>query len=293
MNLFQDENWQVMLLKEIYQPFNDKNYLFEIKFDGNRALIYATSTKVKIKSRNGKDITSLYPELQNIASIVSKPTIFDGEIVAFNNNLPSFSKLQSRAHLKDKVKICYLGTVDPVAFICFDILYANKNLIDLPLIKRKKILDSYPDNEVFIKIKYIINNGKQYFQKIKKLNLEGMVAKKIDSPYLINTRSDNWLKIKNWQEEKFVIGAYIEKPNISTISLVLGEYINNKLSFVGKVTTAKNNKIYSKLKQTPKTKNPFIDFKEKAIYLKPTNTCLVMYKERTKNNHLREPIFKE
>ena len=110
---------------------------------------------------------------------------------------------------------------------------------------------------------------------------------------MINTRCDNWIKIKNWLEERFFIGGFIEKEKLPTISLILGEFKDHKLYYVGKVVMAKKRSLYSKLKKQKNIKNPFIDYSEEANFVKPIYSCVIMYLERTNNNHLRQPIFKE
>ena len=284
-----------MLLKQIQKPFNDKDYLFELKFDGIRAIIHADNNNVFIFNRYEKEITSLYPELQNISKIIKCKTILDGEIVLFDNCKPNFSKLQERTNLKDSKKINYLSENFPVCFIAFDILYQRQDLTDKSLIERKKILEKIPDNNYFIKARYIFEHGIKLFQKIKKLDLEGIVAKKIDSQYEIDNRSDKWLKIKNLKKEFFYIGGYYEKVENAVVSLYLGEYYNEKLYFIGKVTMSKRNKLYKILINSKIiVMSPFINFNEKKVnYLKPSLICQVAYLERTKNNYLRQPIFQK
>ncbi|MBO5095912.1 MAG: hypothetical protein J6B98_03475, partial [Bacilli bacterium] len=150
-----------MLLKEVNKPFNDKDYIFEIKFDGIRAIIYANKKSVKIYSRNGKDITHLYPELQTIKKVVTKNTIFDGEIVLFDNNVPSFEKLLRRNNVKSLSKIEYYQESNPVTYMCFDILYEGKDLTNLTLMERKMgisndiydiaVIGAGPAGAVFVK----------------------------------------------------------------------------------------------------------------------------------------------
>ena len=293
IDLFKNRNWHPMLLKEIKKPFDSKEYYFEVKFDGERALLFVTTDTVIIKTRNNIDVTYKYPELQIIKNIVTKPTIFDGEIVAFDNGRPSFSKLSERTHLKNLTKIKNESIINPITFICFDIIYHGKNLIDLPLKERKVYLNKFPDNDAFIKNKYLLENGKSLFKKIEQLNLEGIVAKKVNSLYLINERSENWLKIKNLKKEEFFIGGYEEKLSNYVISLYLGEYINKKLYFVGKATLSKKSSLYQKiLHQEKQNFSPFYNYKENFIFLKPNLKCSVNYLERTKNNHLRQPIIK-
>ncbi len=293
IDLFQNKKWQPMLLKEIAKPFNSAEYYFELKFDGERAILFVTPDKIIVKTRNSNDVAFKFPELESIKTIVSKPTIFDGEIVCFVNGKPSFSKLSERSHLKDASKIKYQSIKNPLTFICFDILYENKNLVELPLKKRKEILNNYPNTDVFIKNKYIVQNGKKLFQNVKSMNLEGIIAKKIDSPYLINERSAYWLKIKNLKREQFYIIGYKEKQSKYVISLYLAEKKDNKFFFVGKATLAKKSHLYQQLLLQPKiNKSPCLNLKEKFIYLKPTLKCFVSYLEKTPNNHLRQPIIK-
>lgn len=291
MNLWQERNWSPMLLKEIPKPFDSKDYIYEIKFDGIRACIFVSPKHIEIKSRNNKDLTYLYPELASIKKLVTKNTILDGEIIVMSDTGPSFSLLQKRSHLKNMSKIKIAAKENPVIFVVFDILYQDKDLTNLKLVERKKILDNLKENDYFIKSK-TYTEGIKLFENIKKLNLEGIVAKKKDSIYEINTRSNNWLKIKNINEDIFIIGGYILKKT-GYISLLLGEKINNKLYYVGSASITNNNSLYEKILNSKKVDvSPFYDYKKNnVIYLKPNNKCLVKYLERTKENHLRQPII--
>jgi len=249
--------------------------------------------RTKIMSRNKIDITNLYPELQSIRKIVKRNTIFDGEIVAMSNGVPSFSKLQERMHLKSKTKINGQMIDNPVIFVCFDILYDDENVYDLPIEKRKKLLDRYKENDCFFKSKYILNDGIKMFEKVKKFNLEGIIAKRKNSVYEINTRSDSWLKIKNYQEEEFFIGGYVEIKGGYSISLILGEYRDKEFYYVGKVTLGKKRSLYKEIiKEKVTHKSPFLDYDLKDInYIKPKLSCKVKFIERTNSNHLRQPFI--
>ncbi len=289
MNLW-NKNFTPMLLSEKNKPFNSTDYIYELKYDGIRALIYATPKKVIIKTRNNIDITHKFIELESIKTLVKENTIFDGEIVIYEKNKPDFSKVQERLRLKNKDKIKLSSINNPTVFVCFDILYLNKDLTNTPLIKRKEILNAFKDTEYFIKSKYF-PSGIELFKKVKSLSLEGIVAKKKNSTYEINKRTDNWIKIKNLKEETFIIGGYSITNNY-TFTIYLGEYINNKLHFIGKLNISKKNKLYITLTKMKKTKSKFINNEESnVIYISPTIKCKVKYLERTKNNHLREATF--
>ncbi len=292
MSIWTNRNWTPMLLQEIPKPFNSKDYLYELKFDGIRAVIFVNKREIKIQSRNQQDLTNLFPELQEIKKQVTKNVIFDGEIIALRNGLPSFRNIQKRLHLKNSTKILNASRDNPVVFMAFDILYENKELINNNLITRKQYLQKYADSDCFIKTKAQENNGCELFRKVKKLGLEGIVAKNKNSTYHIDKRTDDFIKIKNIKRDEFVIGGYELKKN-EQISLALGEMHNKKLVFVGKVTIRKINKIYSKILQANPSENYFTDFNDNITYIKPTLTCHVEYLERTINNHLRHPIYKD
>ncbi len=287
--MFNNKNIKPMLLREIKKPFNDNNYLYELKYDGYRVIIYVSKNEFEIRSRNNIDVTNLYPELENIKKLVgNKKVIFDGEIVAMENGKPSFSKLQARSHLKDKNKIKSIANDSPVTFIVFDILYQDKELINEELVKRKAILEKYKDTNYFVKSK-IFNNGIELFKKIKELDLEGIVAKDKHSLYIPNKRVSSWIKIKNFKKGKFFIHGIIF--NKEKYSLLLGEYRNKKLYFIGKVSIMPNNLLLKKLLKLKKCENVFVNHKEKAEYIVPLEKVEVSFIERTLNGILREPFI--
>lgn len=286
--------FEPMLLSEIEKPFDSKEYLFELKFDGIRATIHAGKDTFIIYSRNGKDITNLYPELKEIKKQIKEDMIFDGEIVIFNNKKSDFSKLQERNNLRNTLKIKRLSKEMPVCFIAFDCIYKSKDLTSQSLLERKEVLNMIDDSDYFVKTKSVFNDGKLLFKKIKQLGLEGIVAKKIDSKYEINNRTKDWIKIKNYKIENFYIGGYYDNPKHSMITLYLGEYRENEFYYVGKVMMGKKRLLYNKIiRENIEDKTVFNDYKDNKIkYLKPKITCKIAYQERTKNNHLRHPVFK-
>ncbi len=279
-----------MLLGEVREVFDSKEYLYEVKYDGIRVLVFVSKDKVVIRSRYGIDITGLFPEMMVLCKMVKRNVIFDGEIIMLDNNKVSFSKLQKRIHLKNKKTIEFLSKTNPVIFICFDVIYEGKDLINLSLLERKDVLSNYKDNDVFIKSTYVIGAGTKLFNAIKKLDMEGIVAKKINSKYLVNERSDNWLKIKNYKSGNFIILGYINKEESHVISLVLGEHLNKKIVYVGKVILGKKRNLADKILKMKKSK-AVVKIKDKdVIYIKPEIKCLIKYLERTENGLLRQPF---
>lgn len=292
MDLFENRDFSPMLLSEEKDAFDSKDFIFELKFDGTRALIFVSQNNLVIMNRHGKNITYLYPELQEIKNYIKEKVIFDGEIVVFKEGKPSFLKLQERAHLKNKLKINYQSKNNPVIFVCFDILYKNKNLINNTLLERKKILSKFIDNDYFLKNKYIENDGKLLFKNIKKLGLEGIVAKRKNSKYQINKRTDDWIKIKNLLKESFYVGGYVISDK-NVMSILLGESKNRKLYFVGKVVISSKVSLYKKIINSKiKNSSVFENYSNVANYIEPKYKCYVEYMERSKNNYLRQPVFR-
>ena len=287
--MFHNYKLRPMLLKEEEKVVQDKEFLYEIKFDGIRALIYVSKNSFKILSRKGNDLTNKYPELKEIQKIVGDhQVIFDGEIIATNNGLPSFSLLQQRNRIK-KVIDEIIEEI-PVTFIAFDILYDNKNLMSESLLNRKKILEKYNDTNYFIKSK-VYDNGINLFKMIKKVGLEGIVEKKKNGLYFEGERTFDWIKVKNIKVDNFLVHGYLEKTN--TYSLLLGEYKRESLKYVGKVSINKKHEIMNTLKKMKKTNNQFVNFDEKATYIIPIKKVRIHYLERTNSGMLRHAVLDE
>ena len=289
MSLF-SKSFKPMLLSEKKEPFDSKEYFYELKFDGMRALLFVTPHSFKIFNRHEQDVTYKFPELKEIQKNVTSTVIFDGEIVCFDQEKPSFAFLQKRFSLKNKSSIQKALLHYPVSYICFDILYEYKSLIDLPLSERRKILEKYPNTSYFAKSP-IFSEGKKLFLQVKKMGLEGIVAKRKDSLYEINSRTSSWIKIKNIQREEFLIGGYkIEKQNVS---LYLGERQEKKIYFVGKVSVSKEKFLKMNIKDLKKEKSPFWNFSSKEVlYVKPVIFCYVEFLEKSKMGKLRHPVFR-
>ena len=285
------KSFSPMLLSEISKPFTSKDYLYELKYDGIRALLFVSTDSFKIMSRNKQDITFLFPELKEIQKLVSDKVIFDGEIVSFKDGKPSFLELQKRLHIKKISKIHDMALSCPIVFVCFDILYEKKSLLNKSLIERKKVLDKYKNTSFFFKTS-VFHDGIKLFQKVKKLGLEGIVAKKKDSFYEINERTSYWMKIKNLQREEFYILGYSYKESTPFVSLYLGEEKEKNFYFVGKVSVSKKKILDILNKMNKRKKSCFQDFYDsEVIYLPPKYQCNIEFLERSPNGKLRHPVF--
>jgi DNA ligase D-like protein (predicted ligase) len=240
-----------------------------------------------------------YPEIQKACEFLNpNQLILDGEIVAFENNLTSFSKLQKRMHVSSAKKAKESGV--KVYYYIFDILYLkNFDLCDLSLIDRKNILlktINFSDPLRFTP--HRVNNTKKYFKESCKKGREGLVVKKRNSVYE-HSRSSDWQKFKCINVQEFVIGGYTlpQGSRINFGALLIGYYKNGKLRYAGKVGTGFSDEMLktlgNKLKKNKTEKNPFnqVISEKNPRWVKPNLVCEVKFTEWTQDNKLRHPRF--
>ena len=301
-----------MLATLVADPFDDDDWIFEPKWDGVRALATCTDETLLI-SRNQKDMTATYPDLGRLhEQLVALDAIVDGEIVAMKEGRPSFEMLQSRINLANPRDIERIAKQIPVSFIAFDILYLDgRSLIDLPLEERKDILDETVVKNRFVDVSTVIpREGKALFDAAKAQHLEGIVAKKLGSPYRPGKRSREWLKIKTIYEADVVIGGWTpgEGSRSSRFgALLVGTYEDGGLRFNGSVGTGFNSQtlaeVLEKLQAHETDTNPFDSDprSDKARWGKPIKdphwvepvlVAAVEFRELTSGGKLRAPSFK-
>jgi len=289
------------------KAFNDKGWIFELKIDGTRALFFFKNGKLKIQNRRLKDITYRYPEFSDLPKFIkAKEAILDGEIVILNEEgKPDFYKLATREQTSGKLKIKFLSKTIPATYFAFDIIYKDgKDLRNVPLIERKKILKSViKKNKYLLFLDYIKEKGKEFFKAVKKNKLEGIVGKRINSIYEPGRRSENWIKIKTLKTADCVIVGYTEgkgKRKETFGALVLAVYDGSKLKYVGRVGTGWNEEELEKITKTLnkyKTKEkafkrmPEELRKKKITWLKPKIVCEVKYMNISPHMELRAPSF--
>lgn len=283
--------------------------LFEPKLDGTRTIAYINTKKksVKLMNRRNVNISYRYLELQDIwKNIKANFAILDGEIIVIDPKTgnPDFYKLAEREHIDDKVRIKILSEQMPATYFVFDILNLNgKDLTKLPLMKRKKVLEKTIKDSERVKKCYYTENGLELWKSIKKMELEGVMAKDKDSVYL-NKRSNSWLKIKRLKTLDCLICGYTEGTGWRKKyfgALLCGVYHKNKLIYIGRVGTGLDEEGYKKLteelKKLETRKNPFDEFEEepnilkKIHFVKPKLIAEVRFMNISKNLKMRAPSF--
>ncbi len=192
MNLFENRNIKPMLISKEKQAFNDNNFIYELKLDGIRCIAYIDKNSVDLRNKRNDKVLFRYPEMSEIyKQLKCDNVILDGELFVLNNNRTDFFEMQRRSLMSDKFKIELSAKRLPVSFTTFDILYKdNQQLTDLPLTKRKEMLqESIIENERISISRYIENEGIKLFELTSQNELEGIVAKKKDSKYYFDKRT--------------------------------------------------------------------------------------------------------
>jgi DNA ligase D-like protein (predicted ligase)/DNA ligase D-like protein (predicted 3'-phosphoesterase) len=290
-----------MLAEAIRAPFNSKDWIFEIKWDGIRAISYIDD-ELSITSRNGNELKHNFPELHELRNLV-RDAVVDGEIVVMKDQKADFQAVLERSRSTSSRDIEYLSHRSSATYILFDILEKDgKVLIDLPLAERKKILkDSVREGEHVIVSMFEEEEGESYHAAAIKRGIEGVIAKRKDSRYEPGVRSSNWLKIKRLTSSDCVIFGYTrgEGNRKRTFgALILGLYDAGNAIFVGKVGTGFSEEALELLTEafsSLQAKEPTlgqVDVPEQVTWLKPILVCEIVYQSVTKDGRLRMPRFR-
>lgn len=289
-------------------PAGDE-WLYEIKFDGFRALAYADGKDVHLLSRNEKSFDQKFPEIADAVKALNvSDAILDGEIVALDpKGISSFQLLQA-FELGQKRP--------PIYFYAFDLLrLKGKDLRAQPLVERKSQLEKLLTDQTGL-VRYSASLGEAagpLLKKAQKLGLEGLIGKRKESVYEPGRRSGSWIKLKLHQEQEFVIGGFTDPEGSRQHfgALLLGFYRKDKLQFCGKVGTGFDHKLLAGLKDrfdSLVTKAcPFVNLPEKRAgrygagvtaaemkrchWLEPELVCQVKFSEWTRDDKLRQPVF--
>jgi len=289
------------MLAHIAEPFDSEDFIFELKFDGSRTLAFI-GEKLRLQNRRLLSITHRYPELKLRDDVNARETILDGEIVVTKDGKPDFGMLQTREHVGDELRIELLSQTTPATFIAFDLLYLDgRSLVDIPLMERRARLEKIvTESPRLLLSRYIETHGRRYFEEVKKLGLEGAMAKRKRSTYQVGKRSRDWLKLKAVKTTDCVIVGYTPGEGWRSGyfgALAIGAYSEGKLEFMGKVGTGfdegslKSISSLLKVRETnvkPVEAEPSYEVK----WVKPELVCEVKFMDVTPDLKLRAPVFR-
>jgi bifunctional non-homologous end joining protein LigD len=229
-----------MLAVQSELPAHPERFSFEFKWDGVRALCFWDGKTLRLQGRAGNDITARYPELHRIGEAIGpERAILDGEIVALDAvDRPSFALLQQRMHLSDARSIERVSKQVPVLYVIFDLLYLDRqSLMDQPLSGRRAALEELTLAGASWQVSPAhVGDGESMLATAQKNQLEGIVAKELDSTYEPGRRSPAWRKIKLVQRQEFVVGGWTTGNNGRGLgAMLVGYFEHGKFRYAGKV----------------------------------------------------------
>ncbi len=273
--------------------FDDPAWVFEIKWDGYRAIAELDGSNSKLYSRNGLLFDKAYPKVFEALTKIKKKAVLDGEIVVYDKSgKPSFQAIQNYNARQNA----------PIQFQVFDCLMLDgKDLTAKPLIERKALLQKFlPESEIIRYCEHIQEEGTTLYAHASKMGLEGIIAKKADSRYVVGKRTKDWLKIKNVMVDDFVIIGWTDPQKSRKYfgSLLLAKKENGKLIFAGQVGTGFTDRslkeLYEKIKikerHTAPTSAAF-KVTQDMHFVDPFYVAQIQYTEITADGHVRHPSF--
>ena len=284
------------------RAFSGKGWIFEPKIDGARCIAYISNNTVELKNRRMRSIAYRYPEIIRALKQSAGDCVLDGEMAVMSKGIPSFSTLAVREQQIQRTRIDYLSENLPASYIVFDILCRGKeSLMDRPLLERKSILKEHlQESNVVTIIDYLPEDGEAYYKAALGMGLEGIMAKRLASPYQPGIRSKDWIKIKKRLTLDLVVGGYTHgrgqrQPYFG--ALLLGAYDSDSGKFiyivrVGSGFSAEELKEISS-EFVPSDESPFFRpiAKQGVKWLKPEIVVEVEALEVSKRGHLRAPVF--
>jgi bifunctional non-homologous end joining protein LigD len=294
-----------MLAKTGPLPRDDHRWAYEIKWDGVRAIGYVDGGRLRLASRNGRDITSRYPELRELGrALAGHEAVLDGEVVAFDaEGRPSFQRLQGRMHLTSDHVVRRLAQSEPVAYVLFDLLWLDgHSLLALPYSERReRLLALGLSGPTWQTPASHVGDGAAMLEASRARGLEGIIAKRLDSPYTPGRRPGTWVKVKNVRATEVVIGGWLEgegRRSGRLGALVVGYYEDGALRYAGRVGTgfdeAELNRLGGLLAPLARADSPFEGRQppRETHFVEPELVATVNYGEWTQARTLRHPVYK-
>jgi bifunctional non-homologous end joining protein LigD len=275
-------------------------WAFEFKWDGVRALLEASERGVRLHSRAGNDVSAAYPELGVLAG--AGAALVDGEIVAFVDGRPSFERLQARMHVRSAAATRQLAAETPVTFVAFDLLRCyGVDLTGRAYVERRATLDRWVTGRPEWTLSPFFDDGAATEAAARQHGLEGVVGKRLASPYRPGVRSHDWVKLKFVRSAEFVVVGWesaAERPD-ELSSLLLGGFHDGRLRYVGKVgsglTAGSAAAIRARLvpqPQCPLEPTPPPTAGRNAHWVRPELVVEVQFTLRTDEGRLRHPVLR-
>src|SRR3954470_2685080 len=282
------------------------NWAYEIKWDGVRAIGYAEGGRLRLESRNGNSITPRYPELRELGrALGAHEAILDGEVVALDESgRPSFQRLQRRMHLTSEGQVRRLAQSEPVVYMIFDLLWLDGHSLMAESYETRpaRLTELALGGPTWQAPAHHVGDGEAMLAASRAQELEGIVAKRLDCPYIPGRRSPGWVKIKNKRTTEVVVGGWM--PGEGSRSgrlgaLVVGFPVDGELRYAGRAgsgfTEAELKRVQALLDPLARADSPFTGDQQPpkgAHFVEPRLVATVEYSDLTDIGTLRHPVYK-
>jgi bifunctional non-homologous end joining protein LigD len=289
-------------------PPDEERWAFEVKYDGVRALAFVSPGEVRLQSRTRRDITARYPELSSLGSALGRNAVLDGEVVAFDESgQPSFHRLQDRMHVANPHQVARRARVVPVAYLIFDVLHLDgRSAMALSYRERRELLGTLGlEHGRWRTASFHVGDGPRLLEASRLQGLEGLVAKRLDSPYEPGRRSVSWLKLKNTRRQEFVVGGWLEGQGSrqgGLGALLVGCYDDGQLRYAGRVGSGLSDRdlgrLGRRLAELASPENPFGSpaslppaVSREARFVRPEIVVEVAFSSFSADGVMRHPVY--
>ncbi len=284
-------------------PFDSPDFCFEVKWDGFRCLAFLEAS-TRLQSRRLIDLTGRYPELADLHRAVrGQPAVLDGEIIVLSGGRPDFETLLARHQLASRARRRQAALAHPATYVAFDLLYwKGQNIMGYPLYRRQELLsETLSEGDHLVLSRPVRESGTAYAQAVFARGLEGVMAKRVESPYLPGKRSRDWLKLKRPRGLSGAIVGYTERADGGVGSVVVGLYDpEGRLHLAGRagvsLPQAEANDLLEQLTSLPQAAPPPgslpAGLARKIHWVEPRLVCRLEYLELTSAGHLRHAVFR-
>jgi bifunctional non-homologous end joining protein LigD len=288
-------------------PTDDEGWAYEIKWDGMRLLVHVAEggRGIELVTSNGRSATDRFPELAGLAETLGTAAVLDGEVVVLDDRGRSdFGRLQQRMQATG-AQARGLAATDPVQFLAFDVLsVGSTSTIHLPYADRRHLLEGLVGEGPFWRVPgRHLGEGRALYDEAARQGLEGLVAKRLDSPYRPGTRSRDWRKIKIRPHQELVVGGWLDGKGARSGglgSLLVGHHGPDGLTYAGRVGTgfsdAERDRLAERLAGRSRADTPFAvglpdALSRQAHHTDPTIVVEVAFAEWTAEGRLRHPAY--
>jgi DNA ligase D-like protein (predicted ligase) len=289
------------MLAEYGEAFDSEEFLFEVKWDGTRAMAFVdASSSVRLINRRKVLLNDRYTDLSFLGDL-PPGTVIDGEIVVLKNGKPEFQSLQSREQARSPLYVKSLARHEPATFIAFDLLYRDfESVCGQTLESRreqlKQIIDGHPHGHLLMS-EGVVGTGKAFFDACCEQGLEGMMAKRLNSRYAPGQRNGAWIKVKQCNHMLCAIIGFVQKDQDKDFrTLLIATEQDGQAVYIGRVASGVDEAMRGKLNALlwPLVREtPVVACRERARWVEPEVYCKVRYLEKTSGGQLRSPVIEE